>query len=257
MTLFSSTKPYFIPYLMAGANGMERLEAEIRLLEKHGASAIELGIPFSDPVADGPVIEQAGICARKKGVTLASILTFLQEHDFNLPIILMGYANSFFHYGLPELVKQLESTNVKALIIPDLPYEHRELVTTFLPETIALIPMVSLTSSATRITQLTKQAQGFIYAVTVNGITGNHQRTYDLAPYFDTIKNLTPLPICAGFGIATAEDVAYFLSLCDGMVIGSAIVDHFSRHTLEETDQFLTELLAPFHQSRLSSLRPS
>lgn len=242
-----TTKKQFIPYLMAGANGLDRLADEIRLLEKHGATAIELGIAFSDPVADGPLIEQAGIEARKKGVTLQKVLDFLQTHTFHVPIILMGYANSFFHYGIEPLIKALQPTQVEALIIPDLPYEHRQLVTNHLPSDFTLITMVSLTSPQSRIATLTKQATGFIYAVTVNGITGKQNERQDLAPYFKQIKSTTDLPMCAGFGITNATDVAYFLSICDGIVIGSAIVKQFATQTLEAVDLYLTELLAPFH----------
>lgn len=242
-------KKQFIPYIMAGANGLDRLESELRLLEKHGATAIELGIPFSDPVADGPVIEQAGINARKKGVTLQKVLDFLQQHTFSVPIILMGYANSFFHYGIPALVKALAHTQVRGLIIPDLPYEHCALITDNLPDSITLITMVSLTSSPERIQLLTQDATGFIYAVTINGVTGKQQAHTDLAPYFHAIKQTTAIPVCAGFGIRTAQDVAYFLSICDGIVIGSAIVQKFATSSLEEVDHFLTELLAPFKQT--------
>ncbi|EOT49551.1 MULTISPECIES: tryptophan synthase subunit alpha [Enterococcus] len=242
-----ANKKQFIPYIMAGANGLDRLESELRLLEKHGATAIELGIPFSDPVADGPVIEQAGISARKKGVTLQKVLNFLQQHTFCVPIILMGYANSFVHYGSSALAKALEHTQVQGLIIPDLPYEHRELITADLPDSITLITMVSLTSSPERIQLLTQEATGFIYAVTLNGVTGKQQAHTELAPYFQAIKQTTAIPVCAGFGIHTAQDVAYFLSICDGIVIGSAIVQKLATASLEEVDSFLTELLAPLH----------
>lgn len=115
-------KPLFVPYIMAGANGLERLPAEIELLTTHGAAAIEIGVPFSDPVADGAVIQAAGMQALANGTTLKKIIAALQTIHSEVPLVLMGYANSFFHYGIEQLANELKTTNVKGLIIPDLPF---------------------------------------------------------------------------------------------------------------------------------------
>ena len=136
-------KSLFVPYIMAGANGLERLPAEIELLATHGAAAIEIGVPFSDPVADGAVIQAAGMQALANGTTLKKIIAALQTIHSEVPLVLMGYANSFFHYGIEQLANELKTTNVKGLIIPDLPFEHRSLVTpTFDAADLALITLV-------------------------------------------------------------------------------------------------------------------
>jgi len=106
-------KPLFVPYIMAGANGLERLPAEIELLTTHGAAAIEIGVPFSDPVADGAVIQAAGMQALANGTTLKKIIAALQTIHSEVPLVLMGYANSFFHYGIEQLANELKTTNVK------------------------------------------------------------------------------------------------------------------------------------------------
>lgn len=240
----AAEKTIFVPYLMAGANGLSRLQAEIDLMAEYGATAIEIGIPFSDPVADGPIIQQAGMQARKNGTTFKTIVDTLQKVETEIPLILMGYANSFFHYGLPTLVAALEGTAVKALIIPDLPYEHRDLVTAILESSdLALITLVSLTSPLTRIKELTKEADGFVYAVTVNGVTGKGTSFSEtLDAHLQTVVQISPIPVLAGFGIRSAADVKRFSQICDGVVIGSAIVAALN-HSFTEAENVLKTLV--------------
>jgi len=238
----------FIPYIMAGANGLERLPQEIEELAKSGACAIELGIPFSDPVADGPVIQRAGLDALRQGVTLKKIIRLLQTMSSDIPLILMGYANSFFHYGLEQLTDDLRTTAVKGLIIPDLPYEHQELVAPFLASSdLSLIQLVTLTSSRERIAQLTTAGEGFVYAVTVNGTTGLG-KTYStsLNKHLAAIKEISSIPVLAGFGISSTEDVHRFTSVCDGVIVGSKIVSLLSSEDSQAAGRFIkqaTELL--------------
>ncbi len=236
----------FIPYIMAGANGLERLEEEIEMLADSGASAIELGVPFSDPVADGPVIQQAGIQSRRNGTTLKRIITFLQNISSPVPLILMGYTNSFFHYGIEKLLEDLSSTDVKGMIIADLPYEHRDM---FLQpaqdKDIALIQLVSLTSSAERIDQLVSDAEGFIYAVTINGTTGLNREYQDkLYNHLQKITEKSPIPVLAGFGVSTAEHVNTFNQYCDGVIIGSCIVQRLDQEGTLGTEALISELFA-------------
>ncbi|MFV0557930.1 MAG: tryptophan synthase subunit alpha [Enterococcus sp.] len=216
----------FIPYIMAGANGLETLEAEIKTLAANGATAIEIGVPFSDPVADGPVIQAAGLLALHHGVTFKKIIQTLQGIDSPVPLILMGYANSFFHYGLEALVTDLQTTDVKAWIIPDVPYEHRELILPSLEETdIVLIQLISLTSPQERIEKLVQEAQGFVYAVTINGTTGTGKDyRQGLDEHLASIAKLSPVPVVAGFGVSSREHVERFNQACDGVVVGSKIV---------------------------------
>jgi tryptophan synthase alpha chain len=242
----ASGKTLFIPYLMAGANGLQRLEAEIKMLAAAGADAIEIGIPFSDPVADGPVIQMAGIKSRKRGTTFKKIIQQLQKITSPVPLILMGYTNSFLAYGIEELVEDIAETEVKGLIIPDLPYEHQDMVKPKLDEAdIALIQLISLTSPRKRIAQLVSEAEGFIYAVTVNGITGedsNYQETLD--GHLQEISALSSIPVLAGFGISRKEHIQRFKANCDGVVIGSFIVNALRQDGLEKTKLMINELFA-------------
>lgn len=235
----------FVPYIMAGANGLENLQAEIDTLVKNGATAIELGIPFSDPVADGPIIQAAGLASLEKGTTFKKIVKTLQEIKTEVPLILMGYTNSFFHYGFCNLVKDLETTNVEGLIIPDLPYEHLDLLTPFIKNSdLALIPLVTLTSSEERIKQLTENAEGFVYAVTVKGVTGvgkNYQASLD--EHLQKVVELSPIPVLAGFGISTTEDVSRFFNVCDGVVVGSKIVTTLANEGVEVAGELVANLI--------------
>lgn len=239
-----SNQLIFVPYIMAGANGLENLQEEINTLIKNGATAIELGIPFSDPVADGPVIQAAGLSSLSNGTTFKKIIKTLQEIKSEVPLILMGYTNSFFHYGFCNLVKDLQTTDVRGLIIPDLPYEHLGLLAPFIENSdLALIPLVTLTSSEERIKTVTEKADGFVYAVTVKGVTGvgkNYQTSLD--EHLQKVVEISPIPVLAGFGISTTEDVNRFFNVCDGVVVGSKIVTTLANEGVEEAGKLVANL---------------
>ncbi|MHC5268930.1 tryptophan synthase subunit alpha [Enterococcus sp. LJL98] len=234
----------FIPYIVAGGNGLERLEDEINTLAENGATAIELGIPFSDPVADGPIIQKAAQEAFKHQVTFKKIVQFLRNMQAPVPIILMGYANSFFHYGFEKLLADLASTDVKGLIIPDVPYEHRELILHPLAKTdIALIQLVTLTSTKERMQTLVNVGEGFIYAVTVNGTTGIGQTYRDsLNEHLAFITEISSIPVLAGFGVSNREQVARFNQVCDGVIVGSKLVASLAEDGVEATGKLVAEL---------------
>lgn len=238
----------FVPYIMAGAQGLAALESEIRLLQQNGATLIELGVPFSDPVADGPVIQAAGAAARQAGTTLKKIIATLQALPQDLPpLVLMGYANSFFQYGYPKLVEDLQQTAVKGLIIPDLPLEHQDEFRPLLADSdLALIQLVTLTSPAERKKQLLAAAEGFVYAVTLNGTTGKGvTRTKKLLDYLAELQATSPVPVFAGFGIQTPEDVLRLTQVADGVVVGSTIVDSLAQAGAAATAQLLARMSAP------------
>lgn len=238
----AETEKLFVPYIMAGAQGLDKLEEEIAMLVDQGTAAIELGVPFSDPVADGPTIQAAGLRAFAQQVTLKKLVEKLHEIRSGAPLILMGYSNSFFHYGIKELVEDLEGTDVQGFIIPDLPYEHRDLVLSDLGS-MALLTLVSLTSPTERIEELVSDAEGFIYAVTVNGITGTDQNfRNDLMEHLAKVKAISKIPVLAGFGISTSEHVKKFQQVCDGVVIGSKIVSSLEEQGTEKTEELLAEI---------------
>lgn len=234
----------FVPYIVAGGNGLECLEDEINCLAENGATTIELGIPFSDPVADGPIIQRAALEAFKHQVTFKKIIAKLQAIQSPVPIVLMGYANSFFHYGLEELLADLEKTDVKGLIIPDVPYEHRDLILPKLIDTdIALIQLVTLTSTKERMQTLVDVGEGFIYAVTVNGTTGIGQTYRDsLNEHLEYITEISSIPVLAGFGVSNREQVERFNQSCDGVIVGSKLVASLAEDGVEATGRLVAEM---------------
>jgi tryptophan synthase alpha chain len=227
----------FVPYIMAGDGGIETLRKNVLSLQDSGVTAIEIGIAFSDPVADGPVIQEAGERALAHGVTLRTVLADLASFTdkVTIPLVIMTYLNPVLRYGLDEFVEDCKRSGVKGLIIPDLPLEESEFVRSALVNSgIGLIPLVSLTSPPERIRKITETAEGFVYAVTVNGITGVRNGFDEkLAAHLQYLKDVSPVPVLAGFGISTPEQVQSIGSLADGVIVGSAIVDALHRGDLK------------------------
>lgn len=219
----------FVPYIMAGDGGLDRLIPTIVQLEAMGATAIELGIPFSDPVADGPIIEAAGMRALEQGVTLTDVLNTLIEGkgQFQVPIVLMTYLNPVFRFGIPAFFERAAACGVTGVIIPDLPFEESlQLFDGIARHDIAVIPLVTLTSSPKRIETILKQAEGFVYAVTLKGTTGKTDVFPDeLLDHLKTLTEQSPVPVLAGFGVHRAEQVRTLGTACDGVVVGSFIVE--------------------------------
>lgn len=227
-------QPAFIPYMMAGDGGLDILHERISFLAGAGADAIEIGIPFSDPVADGEVIQEAGSRALKIGVTLRKVMSELQSRPHEVPLVVMTYLNPVLAYGIFEFAEACEQAGVKGLIIPDLPHEERGLLSDVLiGKDIALVPLISLTSSTERIKKIAQAAEGFIYAVTVNGITGvRNGFDSNLMNHLEDLKQVSNVPVLAGFGIATPEQVREFSQITDGVIVGSAIVSAFHEGNL-------------------------
>lgn len=227
MTL-SNKKNNFIPYIMAGDHekGLEGLKETIQLLEQAGSSAIEIGVPFSDPVADGPVIEQAGLRALARNVSLSSILETLKTIDTKVPLVIMTYFNPVYQFGIEKFVAALEKTPVKGLIIPDLPKEHEDYIKPFINDKdICLVPLVSLTTPLSRQKELVADAEGFIYAVAINGVTGKENAySNQLDQHLKALSSLTDVPVLTGFGISTLSDVDRFNKVSSGVIVGSKIV---------------------------------
>ncbi len=219
----------FVPYIMAGDGGLDNLIPTIERLEAMGATAIELGIPFSDPVADGPVIEAAGMRALAEGVTLAQVLDRLIEgtRRFSVPIVLMTYLNPVFRFGVQPFFERAAACGVSGVIIPDLPFEESlELFAETDRHGVAVIPLVTLTSSAQRVETILNQTEGFVYAVTLKGTTGKADVFPDeLLGHLQALTARSPVPVLAGFGVHLAEQVRVLGEACDGVVVGSFIVE--------------------------------
>lgn len=219
----------FIPYIMAGDGGLDKLKQTILKLQEFGVTTIEVGIPFTDPVADGPTIQKAGERALANGTTLQKVLTTLGAFadELTIPLVAMTYLNPILAYGVEKFAQNAYEAGIRGVIIPDMPLEEADIVQPALRNSgIDLIQLVTLTSTDERIEKLTKASEGFIYAVTVNGITGARSTfASSLEDHFKRIKSYTNLPVLAGFGISTPEHVKSFSSFSDGVIVGSKIVD--------------------------------
>ena len=233
----------FIPYIMAGDGGLAKLKKQIEFLEASDVTAIELGIPFSDPVADGPVIQASGLRALQAEITLGSVLAFLEDtkDSRTVPIILMTYLNPVFQFGTTEFAEACNKANVSGVIIPDLPLEEEDIISDDLAQSnIAFIRLAALTSSKERLKTIARASGGFLYAVAVAGTTGaltqHEERVKD---YLSYLRDVSPVPVLAGFGISSKQQVKEMNQVCDGVIVGSAIVK-----ALYEGDYaFITELI--------------
>ena len=237
-TLKSAGKTLVVPYIMAGdhANGIAGLPETIDFLVANGASTIEVGIPFSDPVADGPVIELAGIRALKNGTTLTNAIETLKTIKTDVPLVIMSYFNPIYKYGIEKFVNDLKDTPVKGLILPDVPREHENMIAPFLTNTdIALVPLVTLTSIPERQAELVKDAKGFIYAVTGAG----HDYRADLNQHLAKLSEISDAPVLAGFGVSSITHVENFRKAVDGVIVGSYIVKGLHDGKTDEIADFL------------------
>lgn len=239
----------FVAYIMAGDGGLKKMKKDILFLQKSGATAIELGIPFSDPVADGPVIQAAGERALTFGVTLKKVLEAIKtfKEEITVPLIIMTYLNPIIRYGVEAFVEECANAEISGVIIPDLPMEEDTLLKPALEEKqIALVPLVSLTSPKNRITDIIAKAEGFIYAVTVNGTTGVRNEFGDsLTSHLAHLKTISSVPVLAGFGISTAEQVQEVGASVDGVIVGSAIVEALHKEKYEKIEALLSAATEP------------
>lgn len=219
----------FVPYIMAGDGGLDKLHTIVTRLQDLGVSAIEIGIPFTDPVADGPTIEQAGVRALENGTTLRKVLETLTAFadDITVPLVVMTYLNPVLAYGAADFARDAYVAGIRGLIVPDMPFEESGIIHSELKAAgISLVQLISLTSPAERIKKLAAASEGFIYAVTVNGITGARAGFADsLEEHFAQLKAASTIPVLAGFGISTPEHVQHFGTFSDGVIVGSKIVD--------------------------------
>ncbi|HHY91650.1 MAG TPA: tryptophan synthase subunit alpha [Clostridiales bacterium] len=217
----------FIPFITAGDPSLEITEQLVFHMAEAGADLIELGIPFSDPVAEGPVIQDASRRALSGGVSVDKIFDMLQSvrKTCMVPIALMTYINPVFVYGPERFMKKCRETGVDALIVPDLPFEERgELMPFCLEYGIYLISMISPASN-NRIQMIAREAEGFVYCVSSMGVTGVRERIGDEAKEMvELVKKVKDIPCAIGFGISTPEQAAKMAAFSDGVIVGSAIV---------------------------------
>jgi len=237
----------FVPYVMAGDGGLEKLGGRLALLEKFGASAIEIGIPFSDPVADGPVIQKAGIRALQAGTTLRSVIEKIQEvrKMISVPLVMMTYMNPILAYGIDEFVLDIEKAGVDGCIIPDLPIEEEEIISFKLDQVgVELIRLVTMATPKERISKIGEKGRGFLYTVTVKGITGaRNELDASLSSFLKGVKEMSNKPVIAGFGVSSPEQVKELCQDSDGVVVGSKIVDLFHENKINEIKQLVESIV--------------
>jgi len=224
-------EPALVAYLTAGFPQRGRFAAHVRALAA-AADVVEVGVPFTDPMADGVTIQRASLAALAQGVSLRWILTELQTlRDVTTPVLLMSYLNPLLSFGVAPLAAAAEHAGVAGFIVPDLPLdESNELSTALDARQIALVQMVTPVTEPQRLRQLCAGSQGFVYAVTMTGTTGRNVAVpADVLAYLDRVRASSPVPVCAGFGIRSREQVARLRGHVDGVVVGSALVEVLER----------------------------
>lgn len=217
----------FIPFITCGDPDLETTAKIVREAVANGADLIELGIPFSDPTAEGTVIQGANIRALKGGVTTDKVFDLVRElrKDVTVPMVFMTYSNVVFSYGADKFISTCKEIGINGLILPDLPYEEKE---EFLPQCkkygVDLISLIAPTSE-NRIAMIAKEADGFIYLVSSLGVTGTRSEiSTDLKSIVDVIRQNTSVPCAIGFGISTPEQAKKMADIADGAIVGSAII---------------------------------
>ena len=231
--LKKNKKKAFIAFLTAGYPDFSKTEELVLEFEKNGADIIELGIPFSDPIADGPVIQKASFEALKKGATLkkAFDLVMRLRRKTQIPLAFMSYFNPILSYGLTRFVKDALCSGLDAVIIPDLPPEEEKLFSQEASRCgLARILFIAPTTTLARAEKIVRQAKGFIYFVSLTGTTGQRrQLPPELKGQLQRIKKIARrIPVCAGFGVSSPDQVRFVSSYCDGVIVGSAIVKKIS-----------------------------
>ncbi|MCM3633058.1 MULTISPECIES: tryptophan synthase subunit alpha [Paenibacillus] len=226
--LKAEQKNALIPFISCGDPTLDDTVDIVKTLEAAGADMVELGVPYSDPLADGPVIQRASERALKYSVTLTDCIKLggrLREAGVTIPLILFTYYNPIYQFGMEAFFELVVQNHISGLIVPDLPIEEdQELRRLAEQYNIHLIPLVAPTSKE-RVVRITKQARGFVYCVSSLGVTGERSDFHtEVDEFLDLVRRSSDVPIAIGFGISSREQVARFEQKCDGVIVGSAIV---------------------------------
>jgi len=241
--LKAENKKTFIPYIMAGDPSLAKTEDIVLMFEECGADIVELGVPFTDPLADGPTIQRAAERALKEGVTLKKVISLVKRlrQKTKIPLVLMTYYNLVFKYGEEKFIADAKEAGVDGVIIPDLPPDEAQAFTKFAKKSaIATIFLLAPTSTGERIKKVAAASTGFIYYVSITGITGS-QLLLDgsIEKTISNIRGITDKPVAVGFGISTPEEARAVAGISDGVIIGSAIVKKAQGNLDEEFKSFL------------------
>lgn len=232
-TLRRQDKRKLIPFLTVGDPSLEVSLDLVVSLAQEGVAAIELGVPYSDPVADGPVIQRASERALANGIHLGDVLDIAKEarkRGVEVPLILFSYLNPTISYGFTRLCRDAVEAGIDAFILPDLPYEESNPYLQKADEVgIDIVPLVAPTS-LTRVEKIVQKARGFVYAVSSLGTTGiRSDFAANVEEFLTTVRELSPVPTAVGFGISLQEQVAYFHQFADAVIVGSALVQQIEK----------------------------
>jgi tryptophan synthase alpha chain len=238
-------QPALVGYLTAGYPERARFREHLTAVAE-AADVVEIGVPFTDPMADGVTIQRSSREALRQGVTLAWILSELTAMPRPAaPLVLMSYMNPLLAFGLPALAAAALRGGVCGFIVPDLPFdESAELRAALAPHALALVQMVTPVTPPERLSRIAQASEGFLYAVTMTGTTGKSAAVpADVLAYLDRVRAVASLPVCAGFGIRTREQVEHLRAHVDGVVVGSALVEVLEQG--RSPQQWLAGLRAP------------
>ena len=229
----------FIPFITCGDPDLETTGKVVRAAVANGAGLIELGIPFSDPTAEGPVIQGANLRALSGGVTTDKIFDFVRDlrKDVEIPLVFMTYANVVFSYGAERFLKNCSAIGIDGIILPDVPFEEKEEFGGLCRKYgVALISMIAPTSE-NRVAMIAREAEGFLYIVSSLGVTGvRSEIKTDLSAILKVVREHTDVPCAIGFGISTPEQAEKMARIADGVIVGSAIIKLLAAHGREAAE---------------------
>lgn len=235
----------FIPFITCGDPDLATTAACVRAMVQNGADLVELGIPFSDPTAEGPVIQSANVRALSGGVTTDKVFELVRElrTDVRVPLVFMTYANVVFSYGTERFLRRCQETGVDGIILPDVPFEEKEEFQPLCRQYgVDFISLIAPTSE-NRIAMIAKEAEGFLYLVSSLGVTGTRTEiTTDLSSIVKVVRESTDIPCAVGFGISTPEQAAAMAAVSDGAIVGSAIVrllEQYGKDAPEQVGRFV------------------
>ena len=219
-------KSLFIPYLALNDPDWDISYEIVKSFFDLGADTIELGLPFTDPVADGPVLQKSFIRIFEHKFHLNEFLSFIGKVHKNYPekpLVVMGYANLFYHHGFSKTFQKMEKAGVKGLVIPDLPFEEKQNFPEIKKTSLALIDFITPTTKYQTIEKIAKQAEGFLYLVSTKGVTGKSKIDPKIESLAKSLRKFTDVPVLVGFGIRTKEHLNKISKFADGFIIGSLI----------------------------------
>jgi tryptophan synthase alpha chain len=227
-------KPVFVAFLTAGDPSLDRTCEVAVELDRAGADVLELGVPFSDPLADGPVIQRASERALARGVTLSKVLECVRliRERSELPLLLFSYYNPLLQHGLERLAREAKGAGVDGVLVTDLPPEEAgEWVAAARAADLDTVFLASPTSPPERLRRVAEASRGFVYAISRTGVTGERQAlSEDARPLVGRLRALTTVPVALGFGLSTPEQVREAAAVADGVVVGSALVRFLEEH---------------------------